>query len=464
MSEFLNNVRAIWSDRGLERRALLAVVLVLAALALLTYTSVFAETVTYEYDPNGNLLTRQTPTQTDSANYDALDRLIADQFGTLPPVQYGYDANGNRTNQLFDGFSETCTYAANTNRLIQKGTQTLTYDAAGNLLDDGQGNTYTYNNAGRLAQVFRNGVLVATYIYNANGQRTRKVTQQGTTVYHYDINGNLIAESTGSGTPKREYLYVDNIPIAQIDIGATDIITYLHTDHLGTPRIGTDANGKVVWSWAGDAFGSLPPNEDPDGDGITTTVNLRMAGQYFDQESGLFYNWNRYYDPKIGRYITSDPIGLRGGDNGYRYSLNNPLRYTDPAGLAETGAKIGGAIAGTIGFIGGGIGGGAAGLVVCSPTGPGALGCAGAGAVAGALEGAAILGVGGAIIGSAIEDACKPKDDHCEKLYKTDTDTCNGITRVRGNVAGARCHASASQRFAACLRGQPLPPLDTWNN
>ncbi len=72
---------------------------------------------------------------------------------------------------------------------------------------------------------------------------------------------------------------------------------------------------------------------DADGDGIATTINLRMAGQYFDQESGLYYNWNRYYDPKTGRYITSDLIGLRGGPNTYLYARANPLKYTDPRGL-----------------------------------------------------------------------------------------------------------------------------------
>ena len=112
-----------------------------------------------------------------------------------------------------------------------------------------------------------------------------------------------------------------------------DVLTYLHTDHLGTPRIGTDASGQIVWRWDGDAFGTTAASEDPDGDGKAVNVNLRFAGQYFDTETNLHYNYFRYYDPQTGRYITSDPIGLLGGLNTYTYVLNNPLKYIDPLGL-----------------------------------------------------------------------------------------------------------------------------------
>jgi len=103
-------------------------------------------------------------------------------------------------------------------------------------------------------------------------------------------------------------------------------VTYLHPDHLGTPKFGTNAGGTQVWAWAPDAFG----NGSPSG---AATVNLRMPGQFYDAESSLFYNWNRYYNPATGRYISSDPIGLEGGINTFLYAAASPVMYIDPIGL-----------------------------------------------------------------------------------------------------------------------------------
>ncbi len=94
-----------------------------------------------------------------------------------------------------------------------------------------------------------------------------------------------------------------------------------------------DEAGKVVWRWESDAFGTTAASEDPDGDGIKVAVNLRFPGQYYDQETGLHYNYFRNYDPGTGRYTTSDPIGLAGGVNTYTYVGGNPLSFTDPSGL-----------------------------------------------------------------------------------------------------------------------------------
>ena len=97
----------------------------------------------------------------------------------------------------------------------------------------------------------------------------------------------------------------------------------------------TDINGTSVWEAYVTPFGDASVNEDVDGDGVKVVMNIRQPGQYFDWESGFYYNYYRYYDPETGRYITSDPIGLRGGINTYSYVLNNPLNWIDPLGLVN---------------------------------------------------------------------------------------------------------------------------------
>jgi RHS repeat-associated protein len=112
---------------------------------------------------------------------------------------------------------------------------------------------------------------------------------------------------------------------------------YIHADHLDTPRMITDTAGNVVWDWPNlDPFGNNVPNENPTGLGVFE-FNKRYKGQYFDKETGLHYNINRDYDPSIGRYVESDPIGLRGGINTYAYVGGNPLRWADPLGLDPYG-------------------------------------------------------------------------------------------------------------------------------
>ena len=110
-------------------------------------------------------------------------------------------------------------------------------------------------------------------------------------------------------------------------------LLYVHVDHLGTPVAMTDEQGVKVWSAVYDPFGKATPNEDPDGNGQAVTLNVRFAGQYYDQETGLHYNYFRYYDPGTGRYLTSDPVGLDGGINTYSYVGGNPLSYIDKTGL-----------------------------------------------------------------------------------------------------------------------------------
>lgn len=112
-------------------------------------------------------------------------------------------------------------------------------------------------------------------------------------------------------------------------------MAYIHSDHLNTPRAATNNSGQKVWQWQSGAFGEGAANDDVDNDGTTLTLNLRFPGQYYDLESGLNYNYFRDYDPSLGRYVQSDPIGLDGGLNTYAYVSNNPLINLDPFGLNQ---------------------------------------------------------------------------------------------------------------------------------
>jgi RHS repeat-associated protein len=106
---------------------------------------------------------------------------------------------------------------------------------------------------------------------------------------------------------------------------------FIHTDQLNTPRVITNGSGNLVWQWESDPFGKDAPNEQPAGQ-PAFTFNQRFAGQQFDRESNLHYNYQRDYDPQIGRYVQSDPLGLGGGINTFSYALGNPVRYADPTG------------------------------------------------------------------------------------------------------------------------------------
>ena len=103
----------------------------------------------------------------------------------------------------------------------------------------------------------------------------------------------------------------------------------LVTDHLGTPKAMFDATGAEVWSASIDAYGAL---RDPKGH--RQSCPFRYPGQYEDQETGLYYNRFRYYDPQAGRFLRPDPIRLLGGLRSYGY-VADPSGALDPLGLAS---------------------------------------------------------------------------------------------------------------------------------
>jgi RHS repeat-associated protein len=236
-------------------------------------------------------------------------------------LAWTYDGVGNRQTEN----TNTYIYYPNTNKLNTANGKSFGYDNNGNTMTESS-RQYIYNQNQRLIQV-NDGATTAYYTYNGNGQRAKKVVNGVTTVFHYSLSGQIIAESNSAGNITAEYVYLNGQPLAKIEGGNT---YYYHNDHLGTPQVMTDSAGVVKWSADYKPFGEATVNPSS-----TITNNLRFPGQYFDVETGLNYNYYRDYNPAIGRYIEKDPIGLRGGINLFAYTSNNPINFSDPMGLVD---------------------------------------------------------------------------------------------------------------------------------
>jgi len=277
--------------------------------------------------------------------YDGLDRLISANLTGGNTYGYAYDATGNRTQTTINGTAYASTVSTSSNwytnvATAAGGATAQGYDAAGHLTSDANGN-YTYSGRGRLASELRSGNTFS-YLYNAFEQRVYKagpssVITTGAAYYVYDESGRVVGEYDASGKAVYETVYLGDMPVAALTaptIGQTTV-SYVYADHLNTARvIVRPSDQAIIWSWgSNEPFGQSQVNSNPNGLG-TFTYNPRFPGQVADAESGWFYNGYRDYNPALGRYTGSDPIGLGGGINTYGYVFGAPVRYFDRTGLA----------------------------------------------------------------------------------------------------------------------------------
>jgi len=295
--------------------------------------------------------------------YDALYRLKQVQDGVGSLIEgYTYNLTGDRlTKSHPPAATQAYTYTPNTHRLDGVAGNARTLDANGNNTQTTGTATldFAYDDRNRLTQVKRNNVVVANYAYNGKGERTQKAAtfpSTDTRWFSYAEGAQLLGEYTA--TTAREYVWIDDMPVAILDSTGialtpadrifangfelpavpTATVSYLHTDHLNTPRAVSSTAGITIWrwDWTNNSFGEAAPNQDPDGNSQTFVLNLRFPGQFFDAETGLHYNYFRDYEPPTGRYPQSDPIGLKGGPSTYLYVLASPLTHTDAKGLQTT--------------------------------------------------------------------------------------------------------------------------------
>jgi len=269
--------------------------------------------------------------------YDGINRLIqaSHPLGSGLPMQedFAYDGAGNREDPAD---SALYNYDQNNRISLSPGVASYIFDDDGNLTQKGTAETFVYDYENQLVQYSNtNTGVVAKYSYDPFGRRIKKELTQNsvsTTTYYLWDRDELIGEYNAAGVRIRRYNYTaDRYAPLQIE-DATGIYN-VHTDHLDAPVALTDQAGNIVWGAEYEAYGNAVVNEDVDGDGQRVSFDLRRPGQWVDAESGLYYNYFRYYDPGTGRYISSDPIGLAGGLNIYAYAVGNPLKYIDPLGL-----------------------------------------------------------------------------------------------------------------------------------
>lgn len=270
---------------------------------------------------------------TETYGYDPLYRLttVTEANGTaLETVTY--NQNGDRISKAGSGLSTgTYSYKTGTHQLIATGSAARAADANGNTTAislAGSAYGFGYNDRNRMSIAQLAGSTIASYAYNALNQRIQKVAASVTERYDYSEDGQILAEY---GASNRDYIWMDGVPVANVDTsGTTSTLAYVTADQLGTPRVVADANGNAEWK---NNYQSNPWNEQsPTSNGYV--YNLGLPGQYFDKETGLFYNYHRDYDSSTGRYIESDPVGLLSGSSTYAYVVNTPLIGTDSLGMA----------------------------------------------------------------------------------------------------------------------------------
>jgi len=284
--------------------------------------------------------TNATANATRKFAYDNLDRLLSLKNGTTNVQSFTYDATGNRLSKTLATTTTTSTYPATSHRLSTDGTNARTYDANGNSATIGV-KGFVYDDRNRLRDFKASGTTVTrTYRYNGKGERVSKVQSAGNTnnrYYMYDEAGHLLGEYLANGTRVQEYVWMDDQLVAVLSDHDASTYQFVETDHLGTPRVIVHpTENNIVWRWniTNTAFGEHTATNNPDGDAVTYTFNLRYPGQMFDSESGTHYNYLRDgYEPGVGRYTQPDPIGLQGGISAYGYVYGDPIGYSDRLGL-----------------------------------------------------------------------------------------------------------------------------------
>ena len=250
-------------------------------------------------------------------------------------ISYTYDAVGNRLTKTDNGLSVLYQYDKN-NRLFKEGDIIYQYDDNGNLIEkDGTDELiqYSYNQENRLirAETTAAGVtIVVTYAYDARGNRVKK-TIDGLVTTRYLVDENtdyaqVLEERDGTGSLRARYVYGHDL----LSQTRNSVVSYYHTDGLGSTRTLTNSAQTVTDTYTYDAFGNLL-----DKTGVTVNDYL-YTGEFFDANIGFYYLHARYMNPALGRFVTQDSFDGFHNDpyslHKYLYAHANPVNHIDPSG------------------------------------------------------------------------------------------------------------------------------------
>lgn len=299
----------------------------------------------YEYSPAGNLQkvsdSRAGKTE---YRYDAAHRLTAHIDKRGHEQSFAYDQADNLLVQ--PGLSGV--KVGNANQLERTAEEQFEYNARMHMSTrnhvDGTTTYYTYDALDRLTTVRRSDGLDWHAQYDPMGRRIAKhwtAPDESKHSVEFYWDDHRLAGEWIDRKRMRLYIYADDAALTPILIADYDSPTakpesgrlyHVIHDQRGQPTDVLDTAGRSVWKSTSSPYGLIEVSEPTDFD-----LSLRMPGHYEDVEAKLFYTRHRYYDPRIGRFIQTDPIGLAGGLNVFGYSCN-PLTIVDLEGLHPSGA------------------------------------------------------------------------------------------------------------------------------
>ncbi|MDI1432847.1 FG-GAP-like repeat-containing protein [Polyangium sorediatum] len=319
-----------------------------------TFGATKIQDLSYEFDARLNLTSRtdalQAQNETERFRYDALERLTCASFSVSPDPaapcdsSYAYAPNGNLLSRSGVG-AYVYGDSLHPHAVTSAGGAGYSYDAVGNQVAR-PGATVTYTPFD-LPRTITMGAGTTTFGYDGDEARIRKTTPTKETLYVGDLYERIEDKATGV-VEHRYSVHSSERVVAVVTRGGAEAGThYLHVDHLGSIESVTDEEGSQVEKRSYDPFGQrrnviwgLPPPAPP-----TSKATTRgFTGPEGDDELGLVNMKGRMFDPRLGRFLTTDPVIADVFDgqshNRYSYVVNNPLSLVDPTGFSPVGGVV----------------------------------------------------------------------------------------------------------------------------